>query len=509
MLRVLLIGPFKGRDNSGDSFLAPSFGLYRMKFYIEKKLKRIRIDILDPNIDNYKEIKEMYDVIGFSLLHLTLENDLLLFNYFKLRFPDAIFIAGGPEVSFLGKKSFEYALFDIIVLGEGEKTLLKILEAIVEGKREFSSIRSIYWRDKDKIFFSGYGKQLTLRDFKEIYEAYGVVDVPYNRYWRHNASLYNDPDLTEIRAIRVLFSNFCPLRCKFCSSTNFISYSYSGKFRGQGHFYILPVEDIIHFILNITDTWSEVETIIFDDDNLFLDFKCFEELCLRIIALKEKGRLEKDLSFICQGRPDDFSGPKKEILGLMKKAGFRMIMYGVESFSNRVLAYLKKGVTRQQIIRSIDVTIEAGITPLIYIILLPPCISKEDLIETADLCVKQMLKNVEISTTLLVMDIPGSEFYYDDSLKRITKEYSISNSISIKKSDYIWPSNASLFKLGKNIYENYPVYEKRFKQKYGIKHVPSRIYSYIVLDAVYKELGLENKRKYLRKISEDVVKNYR
>ncbi|UCB56975.1 MAG: B12-binding domain-containing radical SAM protein [Candidatus Omnitrophota bacterium] len=479
-----------------------------MKFYIEKKLEDVFIDILDPNIDNYRDVEGVYDVVGFSPLHLTFENDLLLFGYFKSKFRDSLFIAGGIEVSSIGKEVFDYAPFDIAVLGEGEETLLKILKAILKGKKQFNGIKSIYQRRQGRVYFNGYGKQLGLSHFKEIYEAYEFINIPYDRYWKHNAQFYKEPNWTEIRTIRGIFSNFCPYRCKFCASTNFISYSYSGKLSAGSRFYILPVKDVIRFILKITDAWKDVETIIFDDDNLSLDFQYLKKLCLEIIQLKEKDKLRKNLSFICQGRPDVFARSKKKILNLMKNAGFRMIMYGVESFSDRVSAYLGKRITRQQAMQTIDATVDAGIVPLIYIILFPPCILKEDLIKTVDLCVKYLLKNLEISTTLLIMDIPGSEFYYDTSLRRIIKKYSIAKGISIQKSDYIWPSDDELFELGRDIHENYSNYEENFKQNYGIQHVPSRVYSFIVFDAIYQKFGLEDKRKYLHRTLQDVIKNY-
>ena len=507
-MNVLLIGPYKGQDASGDSFLAPPFGLYRMKFYIEKKLKDISINILDPNIDNYRDVEESYDVICFSLLHLTLENDLALFDYFKSKFPDCLFVTGGIEVSFIGKEVFDYAPFDVAVLGEGEKVLLKLLKAILRGEKQFNNIKSMYWRKNDKIYFSGYGEQLDLDDFREIYEVYDVANIPYDRYWNHNARLYKQPNWTEIRTIRSIFSNFCPYRCKFCASTNFISYSYSGKLQESAHFYILPVEDVICFIVKIADVWKDVKTIMFDDDNLCLNLQYLKRLCLEIIQLKEQGRLRKDLSFICQARPDIFAKSSENILALMKGAGFRMIMYGAESFSDRVLTYLGKRITQQQAIQSIDATANAGITPLIYIILFPPCILKEDLIETVDLCVQQLLKGLEISTTLLLMDIPGAEFYYDASLRRNVKKHSIGNGRFIEKSDYIWPSDNELFELSRDIYENYSNYEKEFKNNYRIQHVPGRIYSLIVFDAIYQKFGLENKRRYLHKILQDITKNY-
>ena len=209
MLRVLLVGPYKGKENSSDAFLAPPFGLYRMKFYIESKLKGVNIDILDPSVIDYLKANGPYEIIGFSFLHLTLENDLRVFNYFKLKFPEAIFIAGGIEASFLGKVFFSYAAFDIVAIGEGENTLLGILRNFLKQRKCFANIKSIYFKRDGIVYFSGYGKQLNLNDFKKIYRAYKPGNIPYELYWNNNARLYEHPNWKEIKVVRGTFSNFC------------------------------------------------------------------------------------------------------------------------------------------------------------------------------------------------------------------------------------------------------------------------------------------------------------
>lgn len=506
-LKVLLIGPYKGLDSTGDSFLAPPFGLNRMKFYIEKKIEDVSIEILDPNLDDYTKADEHFAVIGFSPLHLTFQNDLALFNHFKQKNPEALFIAGGIEVSFIAKDVFKFAPFDVIVIGEGEKALLEILKAILAGKTQFDGIKSIYWRFENDIHFNGYGQQLDIVEYREIYEAIDYSRIPYDRYWGSNARLYKSPNWREIRAIRSIFSNFCPYRCKFCASTNYISYSYSGKLTG-GRFHFLPIEDVAQTILKITRAWESVETIIFDDDNLSINHQYLQNLCIEIVRLKKIGMLKKDLSFICQGRADSFIKQNAKTLDLMKAAGFRMVMFGIESFSNNALAFLGKKITREQAIEAIQATRSAGIVPLIYLILFPPHISKKDLIETIDAAVEQLSNNLEVSTTLLVMNIPGSAFYYDSSLRRIYDKHSVSKEISIEKSDYIWPADEEMFKLSIDIYKNYDIYEERFKKEYGMTHAPSRIYSLIVFDVVYRKLGLEKRVKAFRKKIRKAIKNY-
>ncbi|MFC1807223.1 B12-binding domain-containing radical SAM protein [Candidatus Omnitrophota bacterium] len=507
-IKVLLVGPYKDRDGSGDSFLAPPFGLYRMKFYIENILSNVSVEVVDPNISDFRSYEGPYNIIGFSPLHLTLSNDLYLFQCLKERFPDAIFIVGGIEASFLREEIFEFAPFDMLVLGEGEKPLLQIIERVKSGQSEFHGIRSVYIRSNDSIIFGGYGEQLNLEEMIQIYDAYDPSRIPYDNYWNHNAKLYDEPNRIEINTIRSIFSNMCPYGCKFCSTTNFLSYSYRGELSSKAKYHIIPVEKTIDFIIKTYESWADVETIIFDDDNLSLSLEYLKELSLRIISLKKNGVLKQGVSFICQGRPDVFSRAGADILPYMKKAGFRMIMYGVESFSDRVLLSIGKRLKREDALRSIDNTLSAGIEPLVYIILFTPEIKKDELLETLDICLEQIRNNVQVSTNLLLMDIPGSDFYYDNSMRRYPKEYAIKPDIKFSKSDYIWPFDQEMYLLAKDLIDNYYSYENSFKQKYGIRHIPGRVYSLVIFDAIYAKFGLHEKQRYLDDFLKGAVVSY-
>ena len=495
-LRVLLVGPWKGKDAAGDSFLAPPFGLYRMKFHVEERFPEVSVDVLDPNIHDYTAVGGPYELVGVSPLHLTLENDLNRLLWFRKRYPEAIFAAGGIEISFLGKDFFDQAPVDLIILGEGEKALRKIVEILLRGGRDFGNVSSVYWRSDSGVRFGGYAEQLNLEDLCEIQAAFNYRDVPYADYWKRNASLYAQPRWIEIKTIRGIFSNFCPLGCAFCASTHFISFSYSGSVQGKARLHMLPVDNVLDSIARAVQAYPDVMTIMFDDDNLSLDFRYLEKLCAGISNLKKSGDLNPGLTFICQGRPDAFAAGDPGVFVSMRAAGFRMIMYGVESFSERILATLGKSMTKERIAVALQATRDAGITPLIYIILFPPAVRKGDLIETVDCCVEEFSRDAEISVTLSIMDIPGCDFHVSDSSRRIAG------------SPYLWPLDEEMFLLSRDINDNYHQYEEEFKRAYEIKHVPGRIYSLVLFDAVYQKAGLHDRRFKLKHILESRMGGY-
>jgi anaerobic magnesium-protoporphyrin IX monomethyl ester cyclase len=93
---------------------------------------------------------------------------------------------------------------------------------------------------------------------------------------------------------------------------------------------------------------------IFDDSATFPIGKWLEDFCNT--SIEEK--FPKDLHFGCNMRIDadvDFK--------LMKRAGFRMLLFGIESANQKTLDRIQKGVKVEQIIPTIKQAKEAGLTP--------------------------------------------------------------------------------------------------------------------------------------------------
>jgi radical SAM superfamily enzyme YgiQ (UPF0313 family) len=77
------------------------------------------------------------------------------------------------------------------------------------------------------------------------------------------------------------------------------------------------------------------KVILFSDDNFFTDIKRAEEICDLIIKKKIKKR------FIAQTRIEIARYPA--LLEKMVKAGFKVLLIGIESPHNRILSQLNKG----------------------------------------------------------------------------------------------------------------------------------------------------------------------
>ena len=97
---------------------------------------------------------------------------------------------------------------------------------------------------------------------------------------------------------------------------------------------------------------------------------------------------------------------------LIKKAGFRMLLFGVESGSQRTLDRLNKGTTVEGIVNECRVPREEGLEPHITIMVGYPWETRQDALNTLSLAKKLMQKGW--ATTLqstIVIPYPGSKLY--------------------------------------------------------------------------------------------------
>ncbi len=117
----------------------------------------------------------------------------------------------------------------------------------------------------------------------------------------------------------------------------------------------------------------------------------------------------KEIYFSCNAR---FGTLKPEDYKLMKKAGFRMLLFGLESASQETLNRLNKGIIVQDIIDGCNWAREAGLEPHITIMVGYPWESQEDISKTLKL--SKMLMNEGNALTLqstIIIPYPGTKLY--------------------------------------------------------------------------------------------------
>ncbi|MCX5667230.1 MAG: radical SAM protein [Candidatus Omnitrophica bacterium] len=395
--KILLISPYEKRDLKVGSFLAPAMGVYRLAGYL--RLFGIRVDIFDPNLDDEKNLdelirKEDYDFIGSSVYEPTLENDINLAAHLKQISPRSIFIAGGEGAYYNRGRLFgKDSPFVVITRGFGEFSLLDMVAMHMRKSAEFMKdpdemrgIEGLLVRTDRGTLETPLSGRIECDDYRVISLFSDTSVVPYERYWAYMEGLYSpeqlkkrkDISLDSTRTVRVVTESHCPMGCSFCTSTHFLDDSISGK---RQPVLFLTADEIMLTLRNVIKYHPEARTIFFNDDNFMFNRKRVMDLCDKIERDFGSGRLK----FIALGRVDsvDF-----EMLRRMKEVGFVQLNYGIESLSDRVLHDMKKNIKAKKNIEGLEITLLAGIRPLIALIPFYPTATMDDVRETMEVAVE-------------------------------------------------------------------------------------------------------------------------
>jgi anaerobic magnesium-protoporphyrin IX monomethyl ester cyclase len=291
-----------------------------------------------------------------------------------------IYILGGhgpsPEPEYFLKKTGA----DVIVIGEGEITVVNLFEAL-EHKKNLSSVRGIAYLDGGKLVATE--RQELIKDLDTIaLPAWDLFPMDYYALLRLPNSINSD------RCFAVLSGRGCLFKCNFC-------YRMDEGFRPRSAEGI--IEEIQRLIKDYHITYVE-----FSDDLFMSSPQRTVEICEAFI----KARLS--IKWWCEGR---LNYARPEVLKIMKKAGCVFINYGIESMDDATLKTMNKKLTTAQIIKGIEATLAEGMSPGFNIIW-------GNIGETAGTLQKGvdfLLKyddHSQLRTIRPVTPYPGSDLYY-------------------------------------------------------------------------------------------------
>ena len=204
---------------------------------------------------------------------------------------------------------------DLIVRGEGEETIRDIVTGVPR-----KDILGLSYRENGKVIHNDH------RPPADIFHA-GFPDRSLRRHDYH--WIQNGVRLTNLTFDTVLTSRGCPYHCKFCT--------FSLNPLGQKRKYAeRSLESVIDELKSVT-----ADVVLFSDDNFFTNPKRSERLCDLIL---ENG-IKK--TFMVQTRIE--IARHEGLLEKAKKAGFKILLIGIESPHDKILKQIDKGFTQQQV----------------------------------------------------------------------------------------------------------------------------------------------------------------
>jgi len=299
--------------------------------------------------------KERPDVFGINCSTHTFLSAIDTLRDLRKTLPDIILVMGGFQATFAADRILrEYPFVDFIIKGEAEHAFPQLLACLEEGRKP---------KDVDGISFVNDGSNYSnppalIHDLDSLpfptRHLAQAVDYAY---------FFDKIRLTFGKLTTFCTSRGCPFRCTFCSCAAFSH----RKWRARS------AENVVE---ELESLYAEgYESCVMVDDNLTHSRKRMEEICDLVRSKRIK------MEYYCEGRVDN---APYSLLRKMKKAGFNIIYFGVESASQHVLDYYKKGITPEQSIRAVENAKKAGMVVIVSFIIGAPGESKEEILQTID-----------------------------------------------------------------------------------------------------------------------------
>ncbi|MGY8762404.1 MAG: B12-binding domain-containing radical SAM protein [Nitrospinaceae bacterium] len=354
-----------------DNILAPYFPsqltvIGSQTRYSPYSTKEVIESFTNPNenffYDIYKEhylpsiLKEDIDIFGISITSVEqIIPGLTLAHLVKQAAPHIHITAGGSVFTKLvdrmerdGTPVFQF--LDSMIVHEGETPLLKLVEE-VRGGGDLSKVPNLVWEDKGQVKVN--------RPFAKE----ELNNLPTPDFDGMPLDLYLSPE----RVLPIMGSRGCYWeRCAFCS----IPFDHMD-------FHVRYAENVVNDVKKLKEKYN-CDYFFFTDEALPINF--MRTFATKIVEadldIKWTGELKFEKSLLTENRME-----------LLYESGCRKLIFGLESYNQRVLDSMKKGVELEVVDRIVEECVRIGIGMHFYLITGFPTETPDEARESVDFVV--------------------------------------------------------------------------------------------------------------------------
>lgn len=282
--------------------------------------------IVDGNLDGQPErtIDRIMVESGAELLALAvmpgpqMAAAIPISREFRKKHPKVPIVWGGYFPSLYPDAALNAPYVDFAIRGQGEDTFLELLAAL-RGTRRFAGIQGLSY--KDDFGLHVHNAQRHLRS---------PNDYPWPPFHRLGSlEKYLLPTFLGRRTAVHHASIGCPFRCKFCGVVPI----YDARQKTE------RPERTAAILAHLQQTYA-IDGVQFYDNNFFLNESHAWEQAEHLAPL--------GLRWWAEGRVDALARYSDAALRAIRRAGAKMIFFGAESGSDRVLQQMNKRITTAQ-----------------------------------------------------------------------------------------------------------------------------------------------------------------
>jgi anaerobic magnesium-protoporphyrin IX monomethyl ester cyclase len=357
----------------------PPLGILYISAYLE--LNGVNNEVYDTTFSSKKNFQKYIldhrpSIIGIYTNLMTKVNVLESIAFIKKNLPQALIVLGGPDVRYNAENYLKYGS-DVIVMGEGEVTMLEVCRKGKESLEEISGIAFLR------------GGQLIETPEREKIKDLNELPVPNRK--KIDLKLYLDAWklFHGKNAMSVSTMLGCPYTCKWCSRA-----VYGLSYRRRS------AEKVVEELAQIKKEYNP-DSLGFVDDVFTISHKW-------LTAFRDELKKQNvHIPYECITRADRMN---EEVVKLLKETGCFRVWIGSESGSQKVIDLMDRRVDVQQVREMIKLSKREGIEAGTFIMLGYPGETEEDIAET----IKHLKEaNPDHFTITVAYPIRGTELYQE------------------------------------------------------------------------------------------------
>jgi radical SAM superfamily enzyme YgiQ (UPF0313 family) len=401
MMKVALIRP--PEVNPYWKAKRPSLGISYIASYL--KAHRIEAKLFDANYNAWTETQTIElvahyrpDIIGISSMTHEIASSHTIAALLRARLDNVPTVIGGCHITALPQETMiEFPNFTYGVYGEGEATMLSLIQCLSQQSREeeLAQINGLVYRDTNQVFINPPCHRLSSEQLTKL--SYPDFD----HYYQSKKALAAKNDYYVM-----ISSRGCPYKCIFCMQV------LGRQVRRRS------AESVVDEMEYAIDRYGAHTIYFFDEIFLFNDRLTYDTL-----ELIKKRDLPKRLRWRALTRVNLVD---EKLITCVKEAGCFALEIGIEAGSNEVLKRINKQITTEQTENAVRIIKKAGIAVDANYIFGHPHETVESIKDTINLATKLNTDTIAIG---IMTPYPGTKIFEmaqrgEGGYRLLTKDWS-------------------------------------------------------------------------------------
>lgn len=277
------------------------------------------------------------DLVGLSVCFQARAREFLgLAQRIKSLDPKKVVVAGGHYASCAAEPLLaNHPEIDLVVIHEGERTLVEIADAMPRLRERLPEIAGIAYRDGQRVRFTNPRPMLEDLDALPSPDRRGPV------HW-----------IAGVPTSYLMGSRGCYGHCAYCCITTLHRLAPGKRFRQRN---VERIADEMSALYRERGT----RQFIFHDDNFLVPSEAINHARISAFEQALKQRSVKDIALVIKCRPADAT---YDVLQRLKALGLVRVFLGVEAATARGLSALERDQTVDDSINALETCSEAGVS---------------------------------------------------------------------------------------------------------------------------------------------------